>query len=172
MQPVWQRSRSGIPRTKLSSNPAELWQEQEPQGAIEEAVGSWPPARCCRRRGEGVDKGRCSAATVTFSYTDLRGECTVWPHSRFWNACFLAYLQHYVLTYDTKFAHMRSPVSVLCRRLTSCPLPRPQSSYSVTSGSLLLCTHGALQPHVLTEACCTAVKITHIEIKRQAKLIS
>lgn len=56
-----------------SSSTAELWQEWEPQGAIEEAVGSWPLARRCRLPGEGVDEGHCSAAIVTFSYADCNG---------------------------------------------------------------------------------------------------
>lgn len=40
---------SSIPKTKLSwrsLGTAELGQERQPQGAAEEAAGSWLPARC------------------------------------------------------------------------------------------------------------------------------
>lgn len=86
IQPIQAQRGSSIPQTELSwrsSSTVDLWQEWEPQGAIGGGFSSWLPARGCGLRGEGVDKGHCSAATVTFSYADLQQECTLWPCSCF-----------------------------------------------------------------------------------------
>lgn len=119
------------------------------------------PACHCRLWGEGMDIGHCSAATLTFSYADLCSECALRPHSCFWAACFLGYMQHYTLS-----SHACTAPCLYCTWAPQVPhCSKLQNGEPVTSGLLLLCTEGAQQQHVLTKMCCMAAKMLHAEVR-------
>lgn len=96
------REDPGHPKLSWAGGARTQW-SRSPKVPFEEAVGSWLPARGCGLQGEGVGKGRCSAATVTFSYAALQQECTPWPRSCFHTL--LGYLQHHIHMHDTEFTH-------------------------------------------------------------------
>lgn len=104
---------------------------RSPKVPLVEAFSIWLPARGCRPQGEGVDKGHCSAATVTFSYADLQQECSPWP-------CFLGCLQHHTHTRMTPSWHTQ-PMPIVHMGPVSSPL-----------APVLLHTQTAQQPDVLT----------------------
>lgn len=95
---------------------------REPQGATEEAVGSWPPARRCGLQGEGVDKGHHSAATVTFSYADLQREHKPLATLTFLN-CMLSQLSATLRRHVHRVRTQVWPVPLRHRRATWSPLP-------------------------------------------------
>lgn len=124
---------------------------------VEEAFNSWLPARGCGLQGEGVDKGHCSAATVTFSYADLQQECTLWPCSCFHTFSWVSAPR--IHTHDTELAR----TALVCTAHEASESP---------PAALLLLTLAAQQPDVLTKARCMATTTRHPEVELQVTWIS